>query len=262
MSSSSGSGGQGMNYEQTVLADEPLVFFRFEESSDAGEFADSVDALRRLTKVNPNPDQAKVQTVPDSAPGLGRSVQPIVGSSAYLEFDDTGPAIEVRDYSPLSIELWIRPEPPIPDIVTIPPPDFYYYYPIVYGTTASPARLYSQLRFLNPVEFPQLSFVFAEAPTADEVPIASWTHVVFSRRDSLDCANVGPGTIDIILNGTIIVTLDSCFVALPAVESKLRIGGYPSVNRGFRGNIDEVAIYDYALTEAQARAHYEAGIKQ
>lgn len=89
-------------------------------------------------------------------------------------------------------------------------------------------------------------------PAADKVG-TNWVHLV----GTYDGANW-----HLYRNGTLVATAAGAFGAIPVNDANWSIGSsgnYPAFTQGFRGfngAIDEVAIYDSALSAARVQAHY------
>jgi hypothetical protein len=93
------------------------------------------------------------------------------------------------------------------------------------------------------------------ASAATNVSVNAWHHLVFTR----DGSNVATLYLDgaPVATGTDTQTLTS---ATPLLALAQKTSG--SLNRAFKGNIDEFAFYGSALTPAQVSAHYAAVVPE
>ena len=96
--------------------------------------------------------------------------------------------------------------------------------------------------------------------------INSWTHVVgtFNATSGPDGTGRYNGTQSLYVNGALVISLANVNY-LPNPNKSLYIGAGtnespPLDNFRFTGGIDEVAIYNNALTAARVQAHYQSGI--
>jgi len=86
--------------------------------------------------------------------------------------------------------------------------------------------------------------------TSNSIPVGLWTHIVASW-DGI--------TIRAYINGVVDQNTDLFSGPLTTDSNPLRIGMYYSSGFIFNGQIDEVRIYNRALTEAEVRYHYNQG---
>jgi hypothetical protein len=83
--------------------------------------------------------------------------------------------------------------------------------------------------------------------------IDTWNHVVATLEGSTACLYV---------NGELVEPCTRGSVTLTSTNEPFKIGAYTDEGAdGFIGTIDEVAIYDVALSAAQIREHYAAGLQ-
>jgi len=216
-------------YADEVLADAPFVYHRFEEPGavDAsgndrhGSYTGSVTVGR--------PGALAGDT--DTAVGIGARNQMV---NAGDLFDRTGRA-------PFTVELWARP--------TVVDAD---YRPLVMKEVASGARQGWTLTHQN-----QYGLVFERwrdnvlegTSTGVALTPDTWYHIV---------ATYDGTTGRIYVDGTLRA---SATMALDLVDTTdpVRIGGWPYDYVAFAGDLDELALYERALSAAEVDAHYRSG---
>jgi hypothetical protein len=91
-----------------------------------------------------------------------------------------------------------------------------------------------------------------------DVPVGEWVHVVATYESNGSAADLA-----IYANGEMVASTTSTTVlSLYAGQADFWIGQQFNNNRQwtFEGSIDEVAVYDYALSASQILSHYQAAI--
>ena len=218
-------------YEQEVLADEPFVYFRFEDE-DADQAIDSSGNDLHGEYID-GADTGE----PSATDGLGNAVA-LDGASGYIQLDVLD--LEAEQFT---IETWIYLELLAGGCCTsIFSPDGW-----------EPGWLHYNLRGDGNVEFALNS----GGPNnhnsePDSVPFEEWTHVasVYDMDEAL---------VRTFINGEEVDVFPPDFqTPLPvALIVEAQIGAWQNT-RFLGGLLDEFAIYDSALSEDRILAHYNA----
>jgi hypothetical protein len=214
------------SYASVVLADKPVLYFRFDEDATAKAVIDDIAGR-------------KAPTTPHARPGAGG----VSGHGLSLDGDgelNVGDVFDFDGKRPFALEAWVRvqPHPGVDQHVfnkrTDPTPDMLGY--ILYVGEDGSAHFEGW---------------GAELSAWTETPIPTeFTHVVVSV--AYDTSQKGNASLWI--NGQVAPKggWDNTS-PLPNTTAPLLIGP------GVIGELDEVAIYDHDLSEARIRAHYTAG---
>ena len=227
-----GPDGGGTTYPATVLADGPVAYWRFEETTPSQIAADS----------SGNGHDGKYLG------GVTMSVAGITGSHA-VRFDGTSGAMSAGDTlgfaggtAPFSIEAWASP-----DVVDAK------YRSIVSKLAASSANPYFlDVQTPDGIDFGRMSN-FCKSTLV--LPTKTYSHLV---------AAYDGATSRLYVNGALVASIPST-TAMSSTSSPLTVAGAqpgpPTALTGtwFAGAIDEVAIYDKALSAARVTAHYTVG---
>lgn len=217
-------------YEVAVLADNPLVYYRFEETSGATTANDSSGNSNHGVYVGPVGLGS-----PSADIGLGTAAEFFNGSP------DTGvsvPALGTQNQ--LTLEVWLRPESANFDAI--------------YNTDGFPSgALHTHLTSDG-----RLAFTINN-PSSDDrnlglagaIPLDQWSMVNVTY-------NADTEMVELFLNGLFVGSAtylpgDS----LPANLAAAHIGIWNG-SREFDGFIDEFAIFDQVLNADQIAAHYAA----
>ena len=240
-------------YPSAVLADQPIAYWRLNETS--GTIAH--DSSRIVAARVQGPALAAGAAVPDSSgngktgtvngPGIWHSADsPITGGPGSVYFGVNSDAAYIWAPTPLptypntaygTLEVWFKvanPANPVGNIAYIPA--FMDFIIIPQGNNEF-------LRFECGLPSP-----FSTFPSYN-VADGNWHHAVMT----VDASGNVAGYID----GQQVVT-GTC--QLPTLGSGYNIGGYSGLGPGadFNGNIAEVAIYPTPLSATRVQAHYNA----
>ncbi|NUO50043.1 MAG: LamG domain-containing protein [Polyangiaceae bacterium] len=224
-----GTGGAEARYVAAVLADAPVAFFRFEETS--GPFVDSIDPERAFTVLG---------TVEHAAPGAVGAGVGFNGGSGRLVL---GPAdFGFVGTAPMTIEAWARTAnaSTFQDVVG------------KFDVDGTEEAGYA-LRFRPGMEY---GWFFSRAnPTGSRNMRGYLTPDVYAH-----IVMTFDGTASVLyLNGAQVDSqADASDISLPSTPSPFRVGGLETGN-AFSGTLDELAIYDEPLSADRVLAHYEAG---
>jgi hypothetical protein len=229
---------QNTEYSAAVLADHPLAYYRLDESSgtSAHDFSgNGRDAIYRN--------------------GVGLRIP------GALESADTAAAFDGRDdyiqvpgpwggagWREVTIEAWVNVIATSNDIQAI--------------VISPDAGQFVHFQMSNAV-FTYFNVIYPDIllPVIPESPLFQWRHVVLvgksgESRIYVNGQLMGPGG-----PGFPPVTITDPITQI-AQASEVRIGGnyFGAFGSGrfFHGNIDEVAIYDHALSQSRVLAHYNA----
>lgn len=220
----------GSPYAAAVVADHPIAYFRFDEPS--GPTAHSVIGSTTGTY------QGSFVFGAGGAVGDGDSSVTFDGSTTRI---DLGDAFPFGGTTVFSIEVWIRPQ----DVVNTR-------FVVNRTTNASPTEGYSMYlgdtfflfaRQTNGTEFGYVTS--GQAPALD-----TWTYAVLTFD----------GTDDVFYLDTAVIQDDQgSGMAIGGGPGHFVVGDHaPAQFNKFNGEIDELAIYDHALTPAEITAHYRA----
>ncbi|HVK58167.1 MAG TPA: LamG domain-containing protein, partial [Candidatus Kapabacteria bacterium] len=212
-----------------MRADNPMLYYRFEEAAGSSEAADS------STGNHPG-------TYNDVTLGV-QSFNAELGLAA--EFDGELSSVSVPALQPaaeFTIEAWIRP-------------NIYSTWNAIYNTEGYPdGAVHFQLIDGNKAEFAMNGNAPEDINFGDNSVFAEeqWTYVAvaFSTNTS---------SVVVYVNGAPFTTNVYSEVVAGSFESA-HIGAWNAFDRQFDGLIDEVAIYPTALNAAQIQAHYRAAV--
>jgi hypothetical protein len=225
-------GGASAAYVAAVLADSPIAYWRFEEQG--GELKNEIDQS------------------PDGTPegNVGYRVPGAVGFG--LRFDGSA-TVRVGDFfdfagpDEMSIEVWAKADRPVGGF------DFQHLVhkrvPVLGADPPTVANGYSLSidgadGLLNFTRVQDGEYRHAKEPMLfDEL-----TYFVATFEDNIST---------LYFNGALVTTKDNAGIVLEATSEPFRIGGGEEALK-FEGMLDEVAIYDKALTLGQIEAHYHA----
>jgi hypothetical protein len=238
--SSAGSGGSGVGgYASVVLADGPVAYWRLEEPVGATTVKNEVSSLHTA--------------VASSGTTLG---QPglVKGSSGAARLDGGyldvlgAEALRFAGGAPFTLEAWIKPSNA--------------------GVSAGNARFICVGSALDDTNNGYYMYHVGGALQADRraggMNVGAYAanavvgeavlHVVVTHDGSV---------IEIHVNGASVAKSSPSNLSISVVPTGLRWGGRPSedVTNLFVGTIDELAIYDSALSKVRIQAHYAAGVQ-
>ena len=229
-------GGSGQSYASVVMADGPLGYWRFDETSGSTA-KDETSGGHDGTFTGPL--------------GLGQPGAIVGEPGASVHFDgtgyvDMGDAFDFTGASSFSLEAWIEPESPIIEfefVISKEGPD---------GLGRQGYDLWAHQMY--GVGFERFRDDVKDSANLDGVPPSSteFTHVVATYDGA-------KSTLVVYVNGTVVAT-DSTVNMLSDNTESFGVGASESGGDAyFIGLIDEVAVYGYPLTEQQVVAHHFAG---
>jgi hypothetical protein len=226
-----GAGGASSTYRDVVLADAPVGYWRLGEAAGA-QAADEVAPAHDGMYVGAVSlgEQGAIAGDPDTAARFdGISGQVVIGD--YLDFPDT---------DAFSVEAWIDPDDVQAAVCCS----------MIVSKQTTPMDDGWQIGI---AEVPQVVFVAREVDPSFEnagglLPVGKWVHVV-GTYDST--------TMRVYIDGVEVDAVPSS-VLLSDHAAPLKIGSRDD-GEIYAGLIDEVAVYDHALTPERVLAHHVAG---
>jgi hypothetical protein len=219
---------QASAYSAAILADSPLVYYQFDETS-------GTDATDSTTNGNNGTYVDGVTLSNTSLAALGTAVG----------FDSTTNHVAVPDMGTLTeitIEVWIKPTS-YPSLAGI------------YSTTWGQGITI----FIKPTGDMHNAFKGTDPrdiSSDTNLPLNSWTHIVSTMKASEGWAP------NLYINGTLFgstirsITNSTIASDTPTVGKIGADAGYKG--REYEGYMDEFAIYGSVLTPTQVQAHYDA----
>jgi hypothetical protein len=233
-----GSAGEAgaLGYRETVLADSPLAYYRFE---DTGTVA------KDETGAHDGTYKGAVTHAP-GALATGASMAAVFdGSTTWIEVGDVLP---FTGNAPFTLEAWASPVPGASDPMCMVAKTF-----APGGATGGVADGYAFFAddTTNALRFSRFVGSAATGPGGPTIATQRFTHVVATYD----------GTNGVIFVDGVRKESSASSAALVNVTSPLTIGaGRGGVYCFFRGALDEVAVYGTALPDARVLAHYAAGV--
>jgi hypothetical protein len=224
-------------YSATVRADNPLAYYRLEETSGGTAADSSASGLYPATyNINGAYPELGQPGIDINSISLQAATPTSVTAGYYPEFNPQGP---------FSFEVWVRP--------TSAPTGCDYRCPIGnFGGWGSGGGNGSGW-YVYQTPNPGSGFAFIIPQTGVWITsgysLYTWYHMVGTYDGT---------TASFYINGTLLATqAASGYLANPGFA--LGIGQRADGYGFFDGNLDEVAIYTHALTLAQVQAHYQVG---
>jgi len=223
-------------YAQSVLEDRPAAYYRFEEATDVGAARDS----------SGNGHDAKfVGGVTLGAAGaLANEVSRAVRFDGKSGFVRIGDLFHFRLRAPMSVEVWAKP-----DLV-----DGEYRGVISNEPLRSEEQREGYVIFLNAprgMGFERFSGGARAGAVAPSPPLDVYSHIVVTYDGTKARGYV---------NAIEVLSFDSVLNMVAAPDAVMTIGARVSGAGGvFAGSLDEVAIYEGALTPARIAVHYQLG---
>jgi hypothetical protein len=215
------------DYIDEVLADSPLGYWRFEEA--AGSAVDSSGNGRDGTYMN--------GVTPGLFPGalsIGGKSAAFDGASSFVDLPGSWGGAAMTE---LTLEAWVNPSDPVTG-------DFQA---ILSGHDPNSFAHFQLFSAGNMGVYADVGFV--AAPIVSATPTDTWRHVVMTAKS---------GETKVYVNGTQVgATVTTAFTNI-AESSNVDIGIGHLGTRWFNGLLDEVAIYDSALSPDRIVAHYDA----
>lgn len=218
-----------LDYVAEVLADDPAGYWRFEET--AGAVATDSSGNNRNATVN----GGVTLGVDGVLAGTGDHSARFNGSSGYVQLPG---AWGGAGWSELTIDAWVNTADPITadfqSVLSGHDPNAFAHFQLF---SAGNTGIYTDAGFVA-------------TPIIPATPTGTWRHVVITAKSGeskvyVDGEQVGS-------------TVTTAFNNI-APSSNVSIGLGHANSRWFRGQIDEVAIYDQALSEERVLLHFLAG---
>ncbi len=225
--------GEAATYPEEVLADNPIGYWRLNETSGTTAF-DSSGNARDATYVG------GVSLGASGALASGDDAAQFDGSTGYVQLPGTWGGVNT-----MTIEAWVNTNVVLPN-------DFQ----AIVSSAAIGEFAHFQLHE-NPSPS-QVSLWYTDGglrtlPAPEESPIGVWRHLVFVGES---------GDTRLYLDGVRLGSPNTLPFNSINLSSDVRIGAGVSGTRLFHGQIDEVAIYDTALSDERVLAHFNAAIPE
>lgn len=229
--------GQQLIYENEVLADKPLLYYKLSETSGS-QATDSSGFSRNGTYTN--------------SPTLNQS--PLITVGASVDFDGTNDFMTYTSNFAITgnftMECWVRAD------------SFSTYPGLISGWAASTSGNYGSAIVCTTtgvVEIYAANSTFTDWSYTDntgyQLSTGTTYHLVFVNDDS---NNVGY----LYVNGALQYTTGAKTTAMGLINigKNFKIGrGTDAGSDYFNGKVDEVALYATALSSTRISAHYKAG---
>jgi glucose/arabinose dehydrogenase len=218
------------DYRAAVLGDGPIGYWRLGETS--GTTAADETGTAPGTYVN-----APALGVPGALTGNSNTAASFDGSSQYVDMTNSAP---LNVSSAVSVEAWVKPTtmPGAGNSATI-----------AMKASDPPYGYWLQLTDTDRAKFGLgIGGVNHPLSAGGVVAPGSWYHIVGTYDGSVQRLYV---------NGALVAS-QPLSGTVDAVAGDFRIGT-TRASEFFNGAIDEVAVFNKALTPAQVQAHYEAG---
>lgn len=221
----------GLTYQDEVLSDNPRGYWRFEEAAGP-QAADSSGNLLHGTYTG------GVTLGAPGAAGIGGNAAVFDGSTGYVQLPGTWGG---TGWPQLTIEAWVNTSAPRPAgfqaVVSADTTSFAHFQ--LYDTPNPAAQTGAYT-----------NGGFAGVQTASSSITGTWRHLVFvaesgNTRLYEDGLQLGAAV------GTVFTQINA--------NSNVSIGRGYAGDRKFKGLIDEVAIYNTALSDQRVMDHYIAG---
>lgn len=228
------------DYPTTILADNPMAYYRLEETSGTTAIDSSSTGAFPATYAQDNTAIYPIQ----GQPGIDTNSISLNAQfpSSVVAYD---PAFDAQ--APFSFELWVRPTSTSASDYRCPIGNFSGW------NVATPSGWYVYQTPGSPTTF---AFITASGVwiTYSGVNVFNWYHLV----GTYDGTNAS-----FYVNGTLVGTQSALGYNSNSLENEgvnfFGIGQRGDNTSYFDGNIDEVAYYANALTAAQVLAHYQVG---
>jgi len=220
-------------YGRSVIQDQPLVYYRFEETSgnvvqNLGSLGSSGDGVY--------PDFGVVHAQPSAFNDLGNAVM-LDGMNGYIGL----PNLEQPAMSQFTVELWLNRTYDWPGLTALLANDGWANGFLHFNLVTSDSE--TQVEFAvngNPAPFPRW---------LPEWELNEWNYLVVTYD-----ADIQPGQLRFYLNGALLVD-QTIAGAIPIRFTGGRIGMWSDA-RQLEGFVDEFALYDIALAAENVEAHY------
>jgi hypothetical protein len=220
------------SYADAVIADGPLGYWRLDDTTPAL-------ARDEMGQHDGSYSGACVLGVPGA---LGAGDTAVTFDAQTCEVDaDTGPSFSFPNGASLTIELWA-------DVTQI---DASVRWLVSYKTPSAPDISYSLAIYDQMLWFEMVNDTSSELYMPMAPPSPGYHHIAVT---------VQPGEQRIYLDGTMAAQQAFPNPTLPPTSAALVFGHYarPTLTNFYGGRLDEIAIYDRALTQAEIEAHLTA----
>lgn len=221
----------GLTYEQTVLSDSPVGYWQFEETAGS-QADDSSGNLLHGTYTG------GVTLGAPGVTGIGGNAAVFDGSSGYVQLPG---AWGGTGWPAATIEAWVYN--------ASPPPSGFQAIVSATSTRFAHFQLHS-----NPTPSAQTgaytSGGFAGVPTISSTATGTWRHIVLVAES---------GNTRLYEDGLQVGSANTTPFTYVNDYSDVHIGNGYANTRWFNGQLDEVAIYNTALTDQRVMDHYIAG---
>lgn len=220
-----------VGYAQVVKGDTPSSYWRLGDLTRGSSAADSVGSV---TGSYTNP----IRGVPGAVQGDDDTCIYFNGT-AYVDFSNT---YIFSGTSAFSIEAWVQVQGFGSTSMGFVAGNYYTATTLQgWGMAILNTGVIEVFRYLNGT-----STIAATA--ANTMPLGQWTHLVGTYDGA---------TLVLYVNGNQAASVAST-LSLSATGNGFRIGSNDTNNNMLNGMVDEVAVYNHALTAAQVLSHYNA----
>ncbi len=221
--SSAGINQPGGSYSAGILADSPRGYWRLGESNGTTA-TDSSGNSHNGTYLN--------------GVGLGETGAIDNDTNTAARFDGSNDSVSIPDSADLrpaqlSVEAWIKPDATAS-----------YYGNVL--TKASGSNGYGLEQYGGPGKIRFYVNGYSNAYVEATIPVGQWSQVVGTYDGQF---------VRLYVNGKLSGSL-AYSQAIDHSNQPLQIGGTPNSGQSWKGGIDEVAVYDRALTANQVQEHY------
>ena len=229
-----------VDYPTTILADNPIAYYRLEETSGTTAVDSSASGLF-----------PGVYNFSGGYPVLGQpgiDTNSIGLSAAQSASVTAGYYSELNQQAPFSFEIWARPISTDPANWRCPIGNF--------SGWGNPSGWYVYQSPGSPSTFALITQPAGVWITSPNITLFNWYHLV----GTYDGANMS-----FYMNGVLIGTQNAAGFVANSVNNSgvnpiaLGYRGDASGYGAFDGGVDEFAYYTYALTAAQVLTHYQVG---
>ncbi|MDB4935141.1 MAG: Autotransporter adhesin [Labilithrix sp.] len=221
-------------YATEVILDAPLAWYPLDDPMGSTTVRNAVDGARPATLVG-----GVMLGKPSLVRGAG-SAASFDGTSSVLEL---GTGLEFAAKAPYSLEAWVSP--------SRIDPEYRRLFSCESGVSGSAWAGYNLSIQLDQLTFSRVSGAAVCNASAMPAPIMiATTHHVVATFDG--------ATTRLYVDAKPLAE-NSCAASNPHTSGTLNVGAIDPGTSAFVGVMDEIAIYDKALTPLRIRAHYDAG---
>jgi len=219
-----------IEYTNTVLANNPFLFYQFEENQGATVAVDSAGGDQNGAYIG---SVALGGTESGSPIGLGNSV--LLDGNSYIDVSSLG------SFSQLTIEAWINLDGLAAGCCTS------IFSTDTWTTNVSGSSFHYNIKSGRDLEH-AVNSVGNVNSVGGVLQNDTWYHIVSTYDSSI-------GVTQMYVDGNLIKSQTRSGTQLAILDSQIGAWGG---SRGFTGHIDEFALYDTVLTSEQISAHYSA----